>query len=306
MYLYDIPVGVLVSPQVYYVHTDYLNTPRLITDITNNTKWSWSYSDPHGNSSPVSTGLTYNLRFPGQFADQESGLFYNMNRYYNPTIGRYTQVDPIGLNGCINPYAYVDNNPVNAIDSTGNAGVIYNLTHDSNEFLKIMDNIGFTLEMGAKANYAIDDPNTIYFVGHAAPMMFGGLNGKQLANQLITGKFNQGQSPLDFSDNYLQNMLKLGQAINIVLDGCNAGAENWSVNNLGKLEQSPNVAQAMGKTLRDYLNQKGYSNTPINIDTPDGYAAWTGLSGNPRNDWISSGTILGVGNNSGTWKHYKF
>ena len=119
VYLYDIPVGVLVSPQVYYVHTDYLSTPRLITNIFGTTKWSWSYADPHGNSSPISTGITYNLRFPGQYADQESGLFYNMNRYYNPTIGRYTQVDPIGLNGGINPYAYVDNNPINAIDSSG-------------------------------------------------------------------------------------------------------------------------------------------------------------------------------------------
>lgn len=119
VYLYNIPVGVLVSPQIYYIHSDYLNAPRVITTITNTTVWSWAYGEPNGNSSPVSTGLTYNLRFPGQYADQESGLYYNMNRYYNPSIGRYTQVDPIGLNGGINPYVYVDNNPVNAIDSRG-------------------------------------------------------------------------------------------------------------------------------------------------------------------------------------------
>ena len=54
----------------------------------------------------------------------KSGLNYNYFRDYNPNRGRYVQSDPIGLWGGVNTYAYVQNDPVNAIDPRGNAGVL--------------------------------------------------------------------------------------------------------------------------------------------------------------------------------------
>ncbi len=64
-----------------------------------------------------------NLRFPGQYFDNETGLHYNWYRYYDPETGGYISTDPIGLRGGMNLYAYVENDPVNWIDPWGLAKI---------------------------------------------------------------------------------------------------------------------------------------------------------------------------------------
>ena len=110
--------------QVYYIHSDHLNTPRLITDVNNNPVWEWKNSDPFGanlpNENPSNLGtFTYNPRFAGQYFDKETGLHYNYYRDYDPSTGRYVQSDPIGLFGGINTYGYTGANPVNRADPSG-------------------------------------------------------------------------------------------------------------------------------------------------------------------------------------------
>lgn len=65
-----------------------------------------------------------NLRFPGQYADAEIGEFYNYFRQYDSRTGRYTQFDPIGLEGGLNGYLYVGGNPLTYRDPTGKFAMV--------------------------------------------------------------------------------------------------------------------------------------------------------------------------------------
>jgi RHS repeat-associated protein len=139
LYLGNLPVGVLKAGAIYYVNPDHLGAPRTITDNTGNPVWSWDH-EPFGNGQPiVSSAFTYNLRFPGQYYDTETGLHHNGFRDYDPVLGRYIQSDPIGLAGGINTYAYVGGNPVNAIDPIGLIGIA-KLSYEARKLLRDIPN----------------------------------------------------------------------------------------------------------------------------------------------------------------------
>lgn len=131
VWLGDIPVATLRTNggggvDIFYVHTDQLNTPRAVTRPSDNAlMWSW-YSDPYGtdaaNENPGGAGtFKYNLRFPGQIFDGQAGLHANGFRdCYDPAIGRYCEPDPIGLaGGSLSPYAYAAGDPIRLIDPDG-------------------------------------------------------------------------------------------------------------------------------------------------------------------------------------------
>src|SRR5690606_9289534 len=63
--------------------------------------------------------VTTPFRFRGQYSDDETGLSYNLHRYYDPGPGRYISADPIGLIGGINAFVYANNCPTSAIDVEG-------------------------------------------------------------------------------------------------------------------------------------------------------------------------------------------
>ncbi|MBW6100791.1 RHS repeat-associated core domain-containing protein [Escherichia coli] len=54
----------------------------------------------------------------GQYLDRETGLHYNLHRYYDPDVGRFMVTDPIGLRGGLNLYQYAPN-PLSWIDPLG-------------------------------------------------------------------------------------------------------------------------------------------------------------------------------------------
>lgn len=112
------PLSFAQSGQTYQVHVDHLGTPKALTDASGQVVWKASYS-PFGKASITTQGPTFNLRFPGQYYDAETGLHYNWRRYYDPNTGRYITSDPIGLAGGINTYAYALSNPIGNADPTG-------------------------------------------------------------------------------------------------------------------------------------------------------------------------------------------
>jgi RHS repeat-associated protein len=128
VWLGDTPVATLrpngASITIYYVHSDHLNTPKIVTRPSDNKQaWRWD-QDPFGTVVPVQNpqGLgtfVYNLRYPGQYYDSETGLNYNYARDYDAQIGRYVENDPIGLAGGSNVYAYVGGNPIRRVDPFG-------------------------------------------------------------------------------------------------------------------------------------------------------------------------------------------
>jgi len=123
IWLGDLPVAVLTQAGQYYINPDQIGAPLSITNSTGAVVWRWDH-DPYGriqpNQNPNNLGtFVYNLRFPGQYYDQESGLHYNWHRFYDPATGRYVTADPIGLGGGVNTYAYVGGNPVTHVDPLG-------------------------------------------------------------------------------------------------------------------------------------------------------------------------------------------
>jgi len=131
VWLGDIPLAVIKKPaatspiQIYYIHTDHLDTPRVIVDQSNTIVWRWDNTHAFGANLPdesptdVTQVFEYNPRFPGQYFDQETNLHYNYFRYYEPETGRYISPDPIGLAGGVNVWGYVGQNPLSLIDPYG-------------------------------------------------------------------------------------------------------------------------------------------------------------------------------------------
>jgi RHS repeat-associated protein len=123
VWLDTLPLAVVddgATNTISYVHADGLGTPRAISDAPGNTIWQWIYKgNPFGEQ--LQTGsYVYNLRFPGQYFDAESGLYYNVSRDYEAISGRYVQSDPVGLfGGQPSTYAYVSGNPTISTDPSG-------------------------------------------------------------------------------------------------------------------------------------------------------------------------------------------
>ncbi|HGV0751716.1 TPA: RHS repeat-associated core domain-containing protein, partial [Escherichia coli] len=105
--------------KIHLYHCDHRGLPLALISTEGTTAWYAEY-DEWGNQLNEENPhqLQQLIRLPGQQYDEESGLYYNRHRYYDPLRGRYITQDPIGLKGGWNFYQY-PLNPVQYIDSMG-------------------------------------------------------------------------------------------------------------------------------------------------------------------------------------------
>lgn len=127
------------ASEIFYVHTDHLGTPRELTDTDGQLVWTAEYkawgraehiahparcvTRVEGNTvqehwEAQEDPVVQNLRFQGQYFDEETGLHYNRYRYYDPDVGRFLAQDPIKLAGGENLYQYAPS-PIMWIDPLG-------------------------------------------------------------------------------------------------------------------------------------------------------------------------------------------
>ena len=129
-YLYDAeqpytPVAAITgrggSRKIWYYHTDLTGTVQEVTASDGRLVWAGYLAGFGENRGDISNSGAYfeqPLRLPGQYYDEETGLHYNLFRYYAPECGRFVSQDPIGLAGGINLYQYGPN-PLSYIDPLG-------------------------------------------------------------------------------------------------------------------------------------------------------------------------------------------
>uniref|UniRef100_UPI0011F1EEFE RHS repeat-associated core domain-containing protein n=1 Tax=Escherichia albertii TaxID=208962 RepID=UPI0011F1EEFE len=135
--------------KLHLYHCDHRGLPQALISPEGETAWHGVY-DEWGNllGEENPEQLQQSLRLPGQQYDEESGLYYNRNRYYDPLQGRYITQDPIGLRGGWNLYKY-PLNPVRFIDSLG---LKFEVNGDSSDFNQAVQ----YLEKDSRMKEAID------------------------------------------------------------------------------------------------------------------------------------------------------
>lgn len=148
LYVNQTPVAVINTPTasietnekgIIAIHTDRRHAPVMATDEQGKVIWQAEYDawgkvidaslskestvrgelvEPQNKHNPANN-FYLALRLPGQWQDQATGLYYNYQRDYNPDTGRYLTPDPLGFPDGADPYAYVNNDPLNKLDPLG-------------------------------------------------------------------------------------------------------------------------------------------------------------------------------------------
>jgi RHS repeat-associated protein len=113
-----VPLAQIHNGELHHLHTDHLGTPLEASNAAGEITWQATYQTWGRVLSQEAAKIEQRLRFQGQYFDAETGLHYNVHRYYEPSTGTFVSQDLIGLLGGNNKYQYAPN-PVGWIDPLG-------------------------------------------------------------------------------------------------------------------------------------------------------------------------------------------
>ncbi len=144
--------------KLHLYHCDHRGLPLALISPEGETAWQGEY-DEWGNllGEESAQHLQQSLRLPGQQYDEESGLYYDRNRYYDPLQGRYITQDPIGLRGEWNLYKY-PLNPVRFIDSLG---LKFHVNGDPSDFNQAVEYLKQDSQMKETIDFLSSSEETI-------------------------------------------------------------------------------------------------------------------------------------------------
>jgi RHS repeat-associated protein len=114
----DEPLSELRSGTTSYYEQDALGSVSSVSNSAGALANTYTY-DSSGKRTASTGSITNPLRYTGREFDSETGLYYNRARYYDPSSGRFLSEDPIRINGGIDYYVYVLNDPVDNDDPDG-------------------------------------------------------------------------------------------------------------------------------------------------------------------------------------------
>ena len=104
--------------ETLFFHQDNLMSTLALTDNQGIVKESYTY-DPYGNLLTHPSVSSTHFLYTGRELDPETSLYYNRNRYYDPTLGRFISADPKGYSAGLNLYTYTRDNPLSFRDPEG-------------------------------------------------------------------------------------------------------------------------------------------------------------------------------------------
>ena len=160
---------------ITYYHNDHLGSPIAATDQSGNLLWQRQYA-PYGEELNQPAGEEGSAHgFTGHQSDKETGLVYMQARYYDPSIGRFLAMDPVGFDESnpqsFNRYAYANNNPYLFVDPDGRVALVFHANRkglSANQALMVSGMGNTAIEVGQAAEAILGIPTGFIHGGKSA------------------------------------------------------------------------------------------------------------------------------------------